>query len=152
MLRFKEFPAPLKEKFISLIAMGILCTLVGICSSIIFKDMTMLILSILVLVLCLVKAGMFYVTVSNKEYETVTGICVSVTHIIVHKQKKVKITDSDGNEGCLILGKHSKIEVGKSYTFYFKSTKRISLGNEYFDSVLSSDCFLGYEELENNDI
>lgn len=144
----KEFPAPLKEKFISLIAMGIFLWLVGICVALLFKDMTMFILSLLVCVCCFIKAGMFYVTVSNKDYEAVTGTCVSVSPIFIRKQKKIKIMDSDENERSLILGRHSKIEIGRSYTFYFKSTKRISLGSEYFDSVLSSDCFLGYEEIK----
>ena len=142
----KEFPAPLKEKFISLLIMGILLWIIGICVALVFKDITMFILSILACVCCFIKAGTFYVTVSNNEYETVTGTCISVFPILIRKQKKVKITDKDENERSLILGKHSKIEVGKNYTFYFKSTKRISLGSEYFDSVLSSDCFLGYEE------
>ena len=142
----KEFPIPLKEKFISLIVMGILLWLVGICVALLFKDMTMFILSLLVCICCFIKAGMFYVTVSNKEYEAVTGTCISVSPILIRKQKKVKILDSEENERNLILGRHSKIGVGKNYTFYFKSTKRISLGSEYFDSVLSSDCFLGYEE------
>ena len=142
----KEFPAPLKEKFVSLILMGILLWIVGICVSLIFEDMTMFILSLLACVCCLIKAGMFYLTVSNKEYETVTGTCISVSPILLHKQKKVKIMDNEGNERSLILGKHSKIAIGKEYCFYFKETKRISLGSEYFDSVLSSDCFLGYEE------
>ena len=143
----KEFPAPLKEKFISLILMGILLWIIGICVALIFKDMTMFILSLLACVFCFIKAGTFYVAVSNREYEAVTGTCISVSHILIRKQKKVKIADKDENERSLILGKHSKIEVGKNYTFYFKSTKRISLGSEYFDSVLSSDCFLGYEEI-----
>ena len=142
----KEFPAPLKEKFISLILMGVLLWIVGICVALIFKDMTMFMLSLLASVCCFIKAGMFYVTVSNKEYETVTGTCISVSPNLIRKQKKIKIMDNDGNERNLILSKHSKIAIGKEYCFYFKETKRISLGSEYFDSVLSSDCFLGYEE------
>ena len=39
-----------------------------------------------------------------------------------------------------------KIEIYEDfYKFYFKKTTRVTLGNEYFDSALSSDCFLGYE-------
>lgn len=146
MFSTKEFPTPLKEKFVSLILMGVLLWIVGICVALIFKDKTMFILSLLACVFCFIKAGMFYVTVSNKEYETVTGTCISVSPILIHKQKKIKIMDNEGNERKLILGKHTKISIGTEYCFYFKETKRISLGSEYFDSVLSSDCFLGYEE------
>ena len=145
-MSLKEFPAPLKEKFISLLIMGILLWIIGVCVALIFKDMTMFILSLLVCIFCFIKAGVFYVTVSNKEYETVTGTCISVSPILIRKQKKIKISDNDGNERSLILGKHSKVDIGAEYIFYFKETKRISLGSEYFDSVLSSDCFLGYEK------
>ena len=55
--------------------------------------------------------------------------------------------DDEGNESALLLGKHSKIQIGFRYRFYFKKTQRLTLGSEYFDSALSSDCFLGYEEL-----
>ena len=48
---------------------------------------------------------------------------------------------------ALLLGKHSKIQIGFRYRFYFKKTQRLTLGSEYFDSALSSDCFLGFEEL-----
>ena len=145
-MSLKEFPAPLKEKFISLLIMGILLWIIGVCVALIFKDMTMFILSLLVCIFCFIKAGVFYVTVSNKEYETVTGTCISVSPLLIHKQKKIKIIDNEGNERKLILGKHSKISIGMEYCFYFKETKQISLGSEYFDSVLSSDCFLGYEK------
>ena len=57
---------------------------------------------------------------------------------------------------CLLVGlamflfakdRHSKIQIGFRYRFYFKKTQRLTLGSEYFDSALSSDCFLGFEEL-----
>lgn len=146
MISIKEFPGPLKEKFISLIVMGIVFWITGICVSLIFKDWAMFILSLLVCIFSFIKAGTFYVIVSNKEFETVTGTCISVSPILIRKQKKIKITDTEGNERAFILSKHSKIVIGNEYNFYFKETKRISLGSEYFDSVLSSDCFLGYEE------
>lgn len=150
MQTFKDFPAPLKEKYISLIAMGVIICLAGICASLLFKDTTILILSLLIFVFSLIKAGLFYETVSKKEYEAVKGTCLMSSHILIRKQKKVKILDVEGNERSLILSRHSKVSIGKEYIFYFKATKRFSLGSEYFDSVLSSDCFLGYEEVKND--
>ena len=47
----------------------------------------------------------------------------------------------------LLFGKRSKIQIGFRYRFYFKKTQRLTLGSEYFDAALSSDCFLGFEEL-----
>ena len=45
------------------------------------------------------------------------------------------------------VGKQSKVKIGYRYRFYFKETQHISLGSEYLNSAMSSDHFLGYEEL-----
>ena len=55
--------------------------------------------------------------------------------------------DGDGNESTMLLGKQSKVKIGYRYRFYFKETQHISLGSEYLNSAISSDHFLGYEEL-----
>ena len=147
MQRFKEFPTPIKEKYVSLIVTGIIVLIAGICVSLLFKDTTMMVLSILVTAACCGKAYSFYTLAAQKSYETIKGTCISISHIIIRKQKKIKILDEGGNERNFILSRHSKVFIGKDYLFYFKSTRKISLGSEYLDSVLSSDCFLGYEEL-----
>ena len=84
-------------------------------------------------------------TAAKKDYEVVEGICTAIVPKLLNKFRKVKITDDDGNETTLLLAKQSKITIGERYKFYFKKTTRVTLGNEYFDSALSSDCFLGYE-------
>ncbi len=64
------------------------------------------------------------------------------------KYRKVKIMDDEANESTLLLDKQSKIKIGDRYRFYFKKTTRVTLGNEYFDTALASDCFLGYEAVD----
>lgn len=151
MQTYKEFPAPIKEKFISLIVMGVTILIAGICASLIFKDVTMLMLSIIVFGFCALKAYSFYVMAATKNYESVKGACLSTSNILIRKQKKIRIIDGEGNERSFILNRHSKVSIGKEYIFYFKATRRISLGSEYLDSALSSDCFLGYEEVNSSD-
>lgn len=65
----------------------------------------------------------------------------------LRKYRKIKIMDGDGNESTMLLGKQSKVKIGYRYRFYFKETQHISLGSEYLNSAMSSDHFLGYEEL-----
>ena len=77
----------------------------------------------------------------------VEGTCVGIVPKPLRKYRKIRIMDDDGNESALLLGKHSKIQIGFRYRFYFKKTQRLTLGSEYFDAALSSDCFLGFEEL-----
>ena len=45
------------------------------------------------------------------------------------------------------LYKQSKVKIGYRYRFFFRQTQRFSLGSEYLDTAMSSDHFLGYEEL-----
>ena len=63
----------------------------------------------------------------------------------LRKFRKIRIMDDEGNESSLLLSKQSKVKIGDRYRFYFKQTQRISLGSDYFDAAMSSDCFLGYE-------
>ena len=87
---------------------------------------------------------------SKKDYEIVEGTCSAIAPKLLPKFRKIKITDDEGNETTLLLSKQSKMSIGERYRFYFKKTTRVTLGNEYFDSALSSDCFLGYEPIKDN--
>ena len=75
------------------------------------------------------------------------GTCVAIAPKPLRKYRKVTLLDTDGNELSLLLDKHSKIQIGFQYRFYFKEADRITFGKEYFDSALNADCFLGFEEV-----
>ena len=108
----------------------------------------MLLLSIAVCAFSFYKAVTMFRTAAKKDYEVVEGTCIAIVPKLLNKFRKVKITDDDGNETTFFLTKQLKITIGEHYKFYFKKTTRVTLGNEYFDSVLASDCFLGYEAIE----
>ena len=129
---------------------GIGCLLVGVAFTIFAKDMMMLFLSIAVCGFSLYKTFTMFRVASKKDYEIVEGTCSAIVPKLITKFKKIKITDDEGNETTLLLSKQSKVSIGERYRFYFKKTTRVTLGNEYFDSALSSDCFLGYEAVPDN--
>lgn len=140
-------PAPLRRQLILTILMGFVCLLVGLAMFLFAKDRIMLLLSAAICILSFCRAYTFYRGISEKEYEMVEGTCVGIVPKPLRKYGKIRIIDDDGNESALLLGKHLKIQIGFRYRFYFKKTQRLTLGSEYFDSALSSDCFLGFEEL-----
>ena len=107
----------------------------------------MLFLSLIIYMFSIGKAVDYYRVIAGKDYEIVEGTCVSITPKPLRKYRKIKIMDDNGVESSLLLNKQSKVKIGYRYRFYFKETQHISLGSEYLDSALSSDCFLGYEEL-----
>ena len=149
--KWTSFPSPLKRKMILTALVGIGCLLVGIAFTAIAKDTMMLLLSIAVCAFSFYKAFAMFRIASKKDYEIVEGTCTAIVPKLLNKFRKIKITDDEGNETTLLLAKQSKITIGERYKFYFKKTTRVTLGNEYFDSALSSDCFLGYELTKETD-
>ena len=153
MENLRKAPAPLKRKLILTVSVGILYLLIGIAMSVYSKDNMMLVLSLAVFGISAYKAYTVYCVASKQEYEAVEGICISVIPKPMQRFRKIKIKNSDGNETTLLLNKQSKIKIGERYRFYFKKTTRVTLGSDYLDTALSSDCFLGYEavvEQKNN--
>lgn len=145
--KMKDAPAPVKRKMFLTCIVGIVCLLVGIAMCLFFKDRMMLFLSLAVCVLSAGKALDYYRVIGGEEYEIVEGTCVAIMPKPLRKYRKIKIMDDNGNESTMLLGKQSKVKIGYRYRFYFKETQHISLGSEYLDSAMSSDHFLGYEEL-----
>lgn len=139
------------RKLFLTILIGVLCLLVGAAMYIFAKDRIMLFLSGAVCVFSLAKAFSLYLVVSKKKYEIVEGTCVGIVPKPMRRFRKIRIMDDKGNESSLLLSKQSKIKIGDRYRFYFKQTQRISLGSDYFDAAMSSDCFLGYEVLSNTE-
>lgn len=146
MVEWKDIPAPLKRKLLFTIIVGLLCLIIGTAIFIISNDKIMLLLSLAVCVISVYKAFSIYQIILKKQYEVVEGTCVGIVPKPLHKYRKIRIMDDEGNESTLLLHKQSKIKIGDRYCFYFKQTTRLTLGNEYLDTATSSDCFLGYEE------
>lgn len=145
--KIKDAPAPIKRKMFLTCIVGIACLLVGIAMCLFFKDRMMLFLSLAVCVLSAGKAIDYYRVIGGEDYEVVEGTCVAIMPKPLRKYRKIKIMDDNGNESTMLLGKQSKVKIGYRYRFYFKETQHVSLGSEYLDSAMSSDHFLGYEEL-----
>lgn len=140
-------PAPLRQKMTWTAIIGILCFFVGLGIFLFLKDQTTMLLSCALLVMCMGKAISYYRIVTANACEVVEGTCVAIAPKPLRKYRSVKILDSAGNVISLLLDKQSKIKIGYRYKFYFKKTERFTIGNEYFDSTLNSDCFLGFEEV-----
>lgn len=145
--KIKDAPTPLKHKMFLTYLVGILCLLIGLAVCLFLKDTVMLFLSLAVSALSIGKALEYYRLISTEKYEVVEGTCVAVLPKPLRKYRKIKIIDKDGNESTMLLSKQSKVKIGYRYRFYFKETQQLSFGSEYLDSAMSSDHFLGYEEL-----
>ena len=130
MEKIHNSPPTLRRKLFLTALAGLLCLLIGIAMCVFSKDWMMLFLSCAVCLFSLLK-----------KYEIVEGTCVGIVPKPLRKFRKIRIMDDEGNESALLLPKQSKVTIGDRYRFYFKQTQRISLGSEYFDAAMSSDCF-----------
>lgn len=144
----KPTPAPIRNKLILTAVIGVVCLLIGIAMFLFAKDRMMLFLSMTVFFISLYRVWTLWQVINKAKYEIVEGTCVGIVPKPLRKYRKIRMMDDEGNESALLIGKQSKIKIGSRYRFYFKDTQRFTIGNEYFDSALSSDCFLGFEEVE----
>ncbi len=149
MRKWRDAPALLKRKVLLTMLVGMGCLLIGTALCIFSKDTIILFLSLAVFGISSFRAFTIYRLISKKEYEVIEGICVGIIPKLLGRYRKIKIMDNDANESTLLLNKQSKIRIGGKYRFYFKKTTRLTLGNEYFDTAMASDCFLGYEAAAN---
>ena len=145
--KLKKAPFVLQRKLFLTFGIGVLCLVVGLSVAIFLKDRVMMALSAAVCLFSFLKGISLFRLIVKQQYEVVEGTCVSIANQMIRKYRKIKIMDDNGTESSLLLSKQAKIKIGYRYRFYFKDTQRLTIGSEYFDSALSSDCFLGFEEL-----
>lgn len=143
----KNCPKVLYQKVLLTALIGAGCLIVGAAYYLFSKDMITLVLSCLVMIFSLYRCFEMYLTISKQNYEVVEGTCVSVSTKALRKHYTIKIMDDTGAISALRLGKQAKVRIGFRYRFYFSKGERLSVGSEYLDTALSSNSFLGFEEL-----
>jgi hypothetical protein len=143
----KNCPKALAHKILLTALIGAGCLIVGSAHYIFSRDRITLALSAFVFVFSIVRTIGLYSTVTKQKYEIIEGTCTGVSSKAFRKQITVKIMDDAGIETSLRLGKQTKIRIGFRYRFYFKKGEHLPLGSAYFDTALSTDHFLGFEEL-----
>ncbi len=147
MSTLKNIPGVLLQKVLLTALIGIGCLLVGTAYYICARDRVFLALSGLVLLFSLLRSISLYRTITGQKYDIIEGTCVSVSAKPFRNQSRIRILNKEGVETTLCLGKQSKIKIGFRYRFYFKQNQQPTVGSEYFDTALSTDQFLGLEEL-----
>jgi len=148
MNELKNFPKALLQKILFTALIGVVCLIVGAAYFIFSKDTITLVLSGFVFVFSIIRSAGLYHTIAKQKYEIVEGTCIGVSSKPFQKQVTVKVMDDAGIESTLRFGKQTKVKIGFRYRFYFKQGQRVSVGSAYFDTALSSDHFLGFDELE----
>ena len=135
--QWSQFPFVLRRKILLTFLAGIASIAVSLVIFTVTADRILLVLG-----------SSLWRTAARGQYEVVEGICAGVSTPMLRRYRKIQLIDEQGAERTLLLSKTAKFQIGARYRFYFQKGSRPAVGNDYLDTALSTNSFLGYEVLE----
>lgn len=144
-------PEVIFRKFIISILIGAGCLCSGIIGKVAYHDTRIVILSALIFVGMMVKAGMIYYRFKKGKYTKITGRVISISRQLFASNKNIEVETDDGTIK-LYLPKDIKIKPEKTYCFYFvkDTAKTPVIVNDYITAKLNTDNFIGCEEIADD--
>lgn len=143
--KLRTAPLPLRRKLLLTALAGAAFFLVGLAAIFFSLDTVTALLSGILAIGLAFKTAELYRLIITGHYTDIDGICIAITQTPLRKYRNVRIIDSQERERTLVLPRQDKIEVGRRYRFYFKSSERIRTGSSLLDTALPTDGFLGLE-------
>lgn len=143
----KSAPLPLKRKLLLTVLVGAAFFFVGLAAIFFSRDTVTVLLSGILAAGSACKAVALYRLIAAARYIVMDGVCTAIMQTPLRKYRNVRIVDDQEHEITLVLPKQDKVEIGRRYRFYFKSSERIRTGNSFLDTSLPTDGFLGLEEI-----
>lgn len=148
--KLRSAPLPLRRKLLLAALAGAAFFLVGLAAIFFSRDTITVLLSGILAMGLAYKAVVLYRLIIASRYTAIDGVCIAITQTPLRKYRNIRIIDSQERERTLVLPRQDKIEVGRRYRFYFKSSAHISpaqvqTGSSFIDESLPTDGFLGLE-------
>ena len=145
----EHIPKPLLRRLALTLLVGAGCLFTGSVFSLHERDASFLILSILLSAGSAAKATLLALQIKRRSYSVLEGTCTDVRLKPFRNSYDIVLTDQDGCEHLLRVGKDQKIRLGISYRFYLKAPDTIlSEQNPLLAKVPLPDGLLGVEELK----
>lgn len=142
-------PKPLLRRLVLTFLVGAGCFFTGLVFFLHQKDISFFILSILLSVGSAAKAILLGLQIRRKSYTVLEGTCTDVRLKLFRNTHDIVLTDQDGNEHLLRIGKDYKVRPGLSYRFYFRTSESIPSGQPpLLAKAALTDNLLGMEELK----
>lgn len=148
--KLRTAPLPLRRKLLLTALAGAAFFLVGLAAIFFSLDTVTALLSGILAIGLAFKTAELYRLIIAGRYTTVDGTCIAITQTPLRKYRNIRIIDSQERERALVLPRQDKIEVGRRYHFYFKSSAhkspaQVQTGSSFIDESLPTDGFLGLE-------
>lgn len=145
----EPIPKPLFRRLLLTFLAGSGCFLIGLVFFLREDDMPFFTLSIFLFLFSCGKGTLFFLHVKKKTYTVLEGTCTDVRMNLLGGTQDICLTDAEGNEHRLVIGKDHKIRAGYSYRFYFRDSDGISPGrNPLLKKALLTDNLLGVEDMK----
>lgn len=142
-------PKPLLRRLVLTFLVGAGCFFIGLVFFLHQKDISFFILSILLSAGSAAKAILLGLQIRKKSYTVLEGTCTDVRLKLFRNTHDIVLTDQDGNEHLLRIGKDYKVRPGLSYRFYFRTSESIPSGQPpLLAKAALTDNLLGVEELK----
>lgn len=142
-------PKPLLRRLVLTFLVGTGCFFTGLVFFLHQKDISFFILSILLSAGSAAKAILLGLQIRKKSYTVLEGTCTDVRLKLFRNTHDIVLTDQDGNEHLLRIGKDYKVRPGLSYRFYFRTSESIPSGQPpLLAKAALTDNLLGVEELK----
>lgn len=142
-------PKPLLRRLVLTFLVGAGCFFTGLVFFLHQKDISFFILSILLSAGSAAKAILLGLQIRRKNYTVLEGTCTDVRLKLFRNTHDIVLTDQDGNEHLLRIGKDYKVRPGLSYRFYFRTSESIpSEQPPLLAKAALTDNLLGVEELK----
>lgn len=142
-------PKPLLRRLVLTFLVGAGCFFTGLVFFLHQKDISFFILSILLSAGSAAKAILLGLQIRKKSYTVLEGTCTDVRLKLFRNTHDIVLTDQDGNEHLLRIGKDYKVRPGLSYRFYFRTSESIPSGQPpLLAKAALTDNLLGVEELK----
>lgn len=142
-------PKPLLRRLVLTFLVGTGCFFTGLVFFLHQKDISFFILSILLSAGSAAKAILLGLQIRRKSYTVLEGTCTDVRLKLFGNTHDIVLTDQDGNEHLLRIGKDYKVRPGLSYRFYFRTSESIPSGQPpLLAKAALTDNLLGMEEIK----
>lgn len=147
--KLRTAPLPLKKKLLLTALVGTAFFFVGLAAIFFSCDTITVLLSGVLAIGLAYKAVVLYRLIVTARHTAIDGVCIAIMQTLLRKYRNIWIIDSQEHEMTLVLPRQDRIEIGRQYRFYFKSSEHILTGSSFLDASLPTDGFLGLEETSN---
>ena len=147
--KLRTAPLPLKKKLLLTALVGTAFFFVGLAAIFFSRDTITVLLSGVLAIGLAYKAVVLYRLIVTARYTAIDGVCIAIMQTLLRKYRNIRIIDSQEHEMTLVLPRQDRIEIGRQYRFYFKSSERIRTGSSLLDTALPTDGFLGLEGISD---